>query len=162
MGACRGAGRPSQPANIGSRRSRRWRAAHKAPRALENYYLPGDLERQIEEDRVAKRTGTLRGRKFGLQGIVWIGIILSVFQQFVGINVIFYYSTTLWRAVGFSEDQALLTSVITSVTNILTTLVAITLIDRIGRKPLLLIGAAGMFVTLGTMAICFATASGSG
>ncbi len=56
-----------------------------------------DLERQIEEDRVAKRTGTLRGNKLGLQGIVWIGIILSVFQQFVGINVIFYYSTTLWR-----------------------------------------------------------------
>jgi len=85
-----------------------------------------------------------------------------VFQQFVGINVIFYYSTTLWRAVGFSENSALITSVITSVTNILTTLIAIALIDRIGRKPLLLIGAAGMIVTLATMAICFSTATGHG
>jgi len=64
----------------------------------------------------------LRGPRFGLLPIVWVGILLSVFQQFVGINVIFYYSTTLWRAVGFSEDRALLISVITSVTNILTTL----------------------------------------
>ena len=67
----------------------------------------------------------LRGPCFGLLPIVWVGILLSVFQQFVGINVIFYYSTTLWRAVGFSEDRALLISVITSVTNILTTLRAL-------------------------------------
>jgi MFS family permease len=91
-----------------------------------------------------------------------VGILLSVFQQFVGINVIFYYSTALWRAVGLSENSALLTSVITSVTNILTTLIAISLIDKVGRKPLLLVGAAGMFVTLGTMALCFSTATGTG
>ena len=51
---------------------------------------------------------------------------------------------------------------ITSVTNILTTLIAISLIDKIGRRPLLLIGAAGMVVTLGTMAVCFSAATGSG
>jgi sugar porter (SP) family MFS transporter len=101
----------------------------------------------------------LRGPRFGLQPIVWVGILLSVFQQFVGINVIFYYSTTLWLAVGFSENDALLTSVITSVTNILTTLVAIALIDRVGRRPLLLGGAAGMVVTLATLAVCFSTAT---
>ncbi len=43
----------------------------------------------------------------GLLGIVWVGILLSVFQQFVGINVIFYYSSTLWQAVGFSESSSL-------------------------------------------------------
>ncbi|MBO0851615.1 MAG: MFS transporter, partial [Pseudonocardia sp.] len=100
----------------------------------------------------------LRRRGSGLLPIVWVGILLSVFQQFTGINVIFYYSSVLWQAVGFTEQDALTTSVITSVTNILTTLIAIGLVDRIGRKPLLLIGAAGQFVCLLAMAIVFGTA----
>ncbi|MGV0736481.1 sugar porter family MFS transporter [Mycobacterium syngnathidarum] len=94
----------------------------------------------------------------GLYGIVWIGLGLSIFQQFVGINVIFYYSNVLWEAVGFEESQAFTITVITSVTNIVTTLIAIALIDKIGRKPLLLIGSTGMAVTLGTMAVIFGTA----
>lgn len=138
-------------------------------RAVLARFMGGNVDGLIIEIRQSLASGLdrvrvrdLRGPKFGLMPIVWVGILLSVFQQFVGINVIFYYSTTLWRAVGFSEDSAMLTSVITSVTNIVSTLVAISLIDRIGRKPLLLIGAAGMVLTLGTMAICFSTATGSG
>lgn len=95
----------------------------------------------------------------GIYGIVWVGLGLSIFQQFVGINVIFYYSNVLWEAVGFGESQAFVITVITSITNIVTTLIAIALIDRIGRKPLLLMGSAGMAVTLGTMAVIFGTAS---
>lgn len=101
----------------------------------------------------------LRGPALGLLPIVWIGIGLSVFQQFVGINVIFYYSSVLWQAVGFNEDSSLLITVITSVVNIVTTLIAIACIDRIGRRPLLIIGSAGMAVTLATMAVIFGTAS---
>jgi SP family sugar:H+ symporter-like MFS transporter len=100
----------------------------------------------------------LRGPAFGLLPIVWIGIGLSVFQQFVGINVIFYYSSVLWQAVGFSEKNSLVITVITSVVNIVTTLVAILLIDRVGRRPLLVIGSAGMAVTLGVLAFVFANA----
>jgi sugar porter (SP) family MFS transporter len=107
------------------------------------------------------RMSDIRGR-VGVLPIVWVGILLSVFQQFVGINVIFYYSTTLWRSVGFTESGALTITVITSVTNVVVTLIAISLIDKIGRKPLLLIGSAGMTVTLGLMAICFTQAVGSG
>ncbi|MBX7433231.1 sugar porter family MFS transporter [Mycobacterium sp. Y57] len=98
------------------------------------------------------------GMAGGLYGIVWVGLGLSVFQQFVGINVIFYYSNVLWEAVGFEERHAFIITVITSVTNIATTLIAIALIDKVGRKPLLLIGSTGMAVTLGTMAIIFGTA----
>jgi len=87
-----------------------------------------------------------------------VGLFLSIFQQFVGINVIFYYSNVLWEAVGFDESQAFVITVITSVTNIVTTLIAIALIDRVGRRPLLLVGSAGMAVTLGTMAVIFGTA----
>ncbi len=90
--------------------------------------------------------------------IVWVGLLLSVFQQFVGINVIFYYSNILWEAVGFKESQAFQISVFTSIVNIAVTIVAIALVDRIGRKPLLLTGSIGMAVTLGTMAVCFGTA----
>jgi MFS transporter, SP family, sugar:H+ symporter len=100
----------------------------------------------------------LRGPALGLQPIVWVGIGLSVFQQFVGINVIFYYSSVLWHAVGFSERDSLAITVITSVVNIGTTFIAIALIDRVGRRPLLLIGSAGMALTLGVLAVVFAAA----
>src|SRR6478609_11485053 len=95
----------------------------------------------------------------GIYGIVWVGLGLSIFQQFVGINVIFYYSNVLWQAVGFSADDSAKFTVITSVINVLTTLIAIALIDKIGRKPLLLIGSSGMAVTLITMSVIFANAT---
>jgi sugar porter (SP) family MFS transporter len=95
----------------------------------------------------------------GIYGIVWVGLGLSIFQQFVGINVIFYYSNVLWQAVGFDADQSAIYTVITSVINVLTTLIAIALIDKIGRKPLLLIGSSGMAITLITMSVIFANAT---
>ncbi|QCH22369.1 sugar porter family MFS transporter [Mycobacteroides salmoniphilum] len=101
----------------------------------------------------------LRKPTGGLYAIVWVGVALAVFQQLVGINVIFYYSNVLWQAVGFGETSSFTITVITSITNIATTLVAIALIDRVGRKPLLLIGSAGMAVTLSTMAIVFSMAT---
>lgn len=121
-----------------------------------------EIREAIEEDQLAGKKGSLRGKVFGLQAVVWIGIILSVLQQFVGINVIFYYSTTLWKAVGFQEKDSLTISVATSVTNILVTLVAIALVDRIGRRPILLAGSIGMAASLATMAVAFASATGTG
>ncbi|NHN56746.1 sugar porter family MFS transporter [Calidifontibacter sp. DB0510] len=100
----------------------------------------------------------LKGPAFGLAPIVWVGILLSVFQQFVGINVIFYYSNILWQAVGFDQSQAFLISLISSIINVLTTLIAIATIDKFGRKPLLLVGSAGMTISLAVMAFVFATA----
>ncbi|MGO4494148.1 sugar porter family MFS transporter, partial [Arthrobacter sp. 2YAF22_2] len=100
-----------------------------------------DIKTAIEEDSAAGKKGSLRGKALGLQPVVWIGIILSVLQQFVGINVIFYYSTTLWKAVGFQEKDSLTISVATAITNILVTLVAIALVDRVGRRPILLTGS---------------------
>ena len=100
----------------------------------------------------------LRKPTGGLYGIVWVGVGLSVFQQFVGINVIFYYSNVLWEAVGFKESSSFTITVITSIVNILTTLIAIALIDKVGRKPLLLVGSTGMAITLATMAIIFQSA----
>ncbi len=100
----------------------------------------------------------IKGPALGLLPIVWVGIILAVLQQFVGINAVFYYSNLIWSAVGFDESRAFLTSTIISAVNVIFTFVAIALIDRMGRKPLLLIGSAGMFVTLGILTIVFQTA----
>jgi sugar porter (SP) family MFS transporter len=116
-----------------------------------------EIRRTILRDHDT-RLSDLRRPTGGLLPIVYVGIALSVFQQFVGINVIFYYSSTLWQSVGFSEEDALTQTVTTSITNIAVTLVAIALIDKIGRRRLLMIGSAGMFVTLGTMAVLFSQA----
>ncbi|WP_098406827.1 sugar porter family MFS transporter [Paramicrobacterium agarici] len=120
-----------------------------------------DINKAIEADE-KNASASLRGPKFGLQGVVWIGILLSIFQQFVGINVIFYYSTSLWKAVGFTEEYSLLVSVITAVTNVVLTFVAIFLVDRVGRRPILLTGSVLMTIALGTMALAFSFATKSG
>ncbi|MBM9467425.1 sugar porter family MFS transporter [Nakamurella leprariae] len=108
------------------------------------------------EDKPSLRD--LKGPRLGLHPLVWVGILLAAFQQLVGINVIFYFSNTLWQAVGFDESQSFLISVIGSVTNVLVTVVAILLVDRVGRRPLLLVGSIGMFLSLATMALAFSQA----
>lgn len=95
----------------------------------------------------------------GWRPIIWVGIGLAVFQQLVGINIVFYYGSVLWQAVGFSEADALKINILSGTLSILACLVSIALIDRIGRRPLLLIGSAGMAATLGTLAWCFAQAT---
>ena len=97
----------------------------------------------------------LLGGRTGLLPIVWVGIGLSVFQQLVGINVIFYYSSSLWQSVGIDPSSSFLYSFTTSIINILGTVIAMLLVDRIGRKPLALIGSAGMAVSLGLAAWAF-------
>lgn len=116
------------------------------------------IERESKE-----RKGSVRGNRFGLQPIVWVGIIMAVFQQFVGINVIFYYSTTLWQAVGFKPSQSFLISTISSAINLVMTFIAIWLVDRVGRRPLMLAGSAGMTIALIMVAIAFSqSTTGSG
>ncbi|MGH8048261.1 MAG: sugar porter family MFS transporter [Chthoniobacterales bacterium] len=90
--------------------------------------------------------------------ILWVGIGLAVLQQLVGINVVFYYGEVLWKAAGFSESDALTKNVIGGGVNVGSTFVAIALIDKVGRKPLLMFGSIGMAITLGILAYIFGTA----
>lgn len=117
-----------------------------------------EIRQTIGQDRKPNLSDLL-GRNGRLLPIVWIGISLSILQQFVGINVIFYYSSVLWRAVGFSEQDALKLTVITGAVNIITTLIAIAVIDKFGRKPLLLAGSIGMTLTLGILTVIFGNAA---
>ena len=105
---------------------------------------------------------TLSNGKKRVAPIVWVGLGLAVLQQLVGINVIFYYGSMLWQSVGFGESDAFLSSLINSSINMVMTVVAILLIDKVGRKPLLLVGSIGMMITLGTLALCFLTANPDG
>ncbi|WJS97280.1 sugar porter family MFS transporter [Novosphingobium humi] len=113
--------------------------------------LAADHHRPRLSDLIDKATGRIRP-------IVWTGIGLAVFQQLVGINVVFYYGATLWQAVGFSESYSLQINILSGVVSIAGCLATLMLVDRVGRKPLLLVGSAGMAVTLGVVAWAFSTA----
>ncbi|WP_416305828.1 sugar porter family MFS transporter [Neptunicella sp. SCSIO 80796] len=110
--------------------------------------LAGDHHQPRLSDLIDKVTGKIRT-------IAWIGIGLAVFQQLVGINVVFYYGAVLWQAVGYTESEALLTNVISGAVSIAACIVTLGLVDKIGRKPLLKWGSIGMAITLGIMVYCF-------
>lgn len=80
--------------------------------------------------------------------IIVIGILLSVFQQFVGINVVLYYAGNIFRNMGASTDSSLLQTIIVGVVNLLFTVLAIFTVDKFGRKPLMIIGSLGMAVSM--------------
>jgi SP family sugar:H+ symporter-like MFS transporter len=95
----------------------------------------------------------------GIRKVVWAGIMLAVFQQLVGINVIFYYGATLWQLAGFTEAQSLGINIVSGAVSIAACFLTIAVIDKIGRKPILLIGSAGMAVTLFVMVYAFSHGS---
>jgi SP family sugar:H+ symporter-like MFS transporter len=115
----------------------------------------GEIRASLASDHKPSLSDLITSGK--VRPIVWAGIGLAVFQQLVGINIVFYYGATLWQAVGFSENDALKTNILSGTLSIVACLIAIAVIDRIGRKPLLLIGSAGMATTLGLMAVAFST-----
>jgi SP family xylose:H+ symportor-like MFS transporter len=78
--------------------------------------------------------------------VLIIGILLSVFQQACGINVVLYYAPTIFKGLGFGANAAMYQTVIMGVVNLAFTLVAILTVDKFGRKPLLIIGSLGMAV----------------
>jgi SP family sugar:H+ symporter-like MFS transporter len=137
-----------------------------AERVLTRLFGADEARRKVEEiasslagDHHKPKLSDLRDKATGrIRPILWTGIGLAVFQQLVGINVVFYYGATLWEAVGFSEDYALQTNILSGVLSIGACLLTIAVVDKIGRKPLLLVGSAGMAVTLATVAWAFSTA----
>lgn len=116
--------------------------------------IDASLATDHHRPRLSDLFDKVRGR---IRPIVWVGIGLATFQQLVGINVVFYYGAVLWQAVGFSENDALLINVLSGALSIGACLVTVALIDKIGRKPLLWVGSAGMAVTLGLVTLAFAS-----
>jgi SP family xylose:H+ symportor-like MFS transporter len=89
--------------------------------------------------------------------IIVIGILLSVFQQFVGINVVLYYAPEIFKSMGSGTDAALLQTIIVGAVNLLFTVLAIITVDKFGRKPLMIIGALGMSLAMFSLGFAFFT-----
>ncbi|PSD23899.1 MFS transporter [Stenotrophomonas maltophilia] len=118
--------------------------------------IDASLSNDHHRPRLSDLKSTLTGR---IRPIVWVGVGLACFQQLVGINVVFYYGAVLWQAVGFSENDALLINVLSGALSIGACAVTVLLIDRIGRKPLLWFGSAGMSLSLALVVVAFASGS---
>ncbi|HEX3846792.1 MAG TPA: sugar porter family MFS transporter [Steroidobacteraceae bacterium] len=123
-----------------------------------------DPERMIAEIRasVGETTGgeTTGGEKRNANGllafpIVWVGIGLAFFQQASGINAVMYFGEYLWAAAGFTEQSGLLINVTLGAILVVSTVASMALVDRIGRRPLLLGGSAVMSSTLVILAALF-------
>lgn len=85
--------------------------------------------------------------------VIIIGILLSVFQQFVGINVVLYYAPRIFESMGVARDASMLQTIVMGLVNVIFTVVAILTVDKWGRKPLLITGSIGMSIGMIAMSI---------
>lgn len=137
----------------------------KAESVLASLFGSGAASAKLDEIRASfsedhrPRLSDIKSPSGGIRKVVWAGIMLAAFQQFVGINVIFYYGATLWQLAGFTESQSLLINIVSGAVSIAACFLTIAVIDKIGRKPILLIGSAGMAVTLFAMVYAFSHGS---
>ncbi len=118
----------------------------------------GSARAQVElgeiKDTLRHETGSL-GQLLqpGMKLVLVIGIVLAVLQQITGINVFLYFGTEIFKKMGSETNAALLQNIIVGVVNLSFTIVAIRTVDRIGRKPLMMIGSAGMGISLLAMGL---------
>jgi MFS family permease len=118
-----------------------------------------EIQESINAEILAKRINLF---KRPYRKIIFIGIFVGIFSQLTGIGVVFYYSAQIFSIAGFSSDTSMLQSVILGVTNLIFTLIAMAVIDKIGRKKLLLTGQLGMVIVLGLFGYGLLTGNISG
>jgi SP family xylose:H+ symportor-like MFS transporter len=118
--------------------------------------LSNESEARIVLSEIDESLRERSGRLFAFGAlVVFVGIMLSIFQQFVGINAVLYYAPLMFQNMGASTDSALLQTIIVGVANIVFTLIALVTVDRWGRKPLLILGAAVMAVSMISLGFLF-------
>ena len=117
----------------------------------------GDIDAEVREVReISQREGGLRDLVSPrVRPLLMVGVLLAVFQQITGINTVIYYAPTLLQGAGFGNSAALLANVVNGAVNVGMTIVAIWLLDKVGRRPLLLTGTAGMAVGMAITALSF-------
>jgi sugar porter (SP) family MFS transporter len=136
--------------------------AEAAGRVLERVGGPGFAADALADIRATLDAGEIGRVRFrdllepGLLKVLVIGVVLAVYQQWCGINVIFYYAQEIFTAAGYGVSGVLFNIVITGAVNLVFTLVAIRLVDRRGRRPLMLAGAAGLAVVFGLIGAGYA------
>ncbi len=120
----------------------------KAKSVLRKLYANNETSQTIfQEIKQSVGQATSRGKLFSYgKVVIIIGILLSVFQQFVGINVALYYAPRIFESMGAAKDASMLQTIIMGFVNVLFTVVAILTVDKWGRKPLLITGSIGMSI----------------
>jgi sugar porter (SP) family MFS transporter len=115
------------------------------------------IEAEIREVReVASREASTRDLfSARMRPLLSVGVLLAVFQQVTGINTVIYYAPSLLQGAGFGNSAALLANVVNGAVNVGMTIVAVWLLDRVGRRPLLLSGTTGMAVGMVITALSF-------
>lgn len=144
--------------------SPRWQAAfgqeEKARRILER--IGGDefAQQALADAQQATQTKTEEVHwkalaKPDVRNVLLIGIVLAIFQQWCGINVIFNYAHEIFSAAGYAVSDVLMNIVVTGITNVIFTFVAIYTVDKLGRRSLMLIGSAGLTLIYLILGICY-------
>ncbi|HUT07654.1 MAG TPA: sugar porter family MFS transporter [Candidatus Latescibacteria bacterium] len=122
----------------------------------------GQALREIRDTLASGEIGKVRFRSLfgpGLAKVLVVGVVLAIYQQWCGINVIFYYAQEIFTAAGYGVSGVLFNIVITGTVNLIFTLIAIRLVDRLGRKPLMMAGSAGLAVVFGLIGASYAVHS---
>ncbi len=131
----------------------------RAREVLAKIRKPSDVDAELAEIEASLNQQQGSWRELlspSLRPALVIGIGLAVFQQFTGINTVIYYAPTIFQMAGLhSHSAAILATVGVGVVNVLMTVVALELLDRVGRRPLLLYGLVGMIVSLGILGAAF-------
>lgn len=112
----------------------------------------GEIVQSIDKEAFAHLSVLFRKPYLRL---VLIGVAVGMFNQFTGINVIMYYAPSIFKSAGFSDSASLMQTVIIGATNLVSTVIAMSIIDRVGRRFLLLMGALGMTAFLGLFAVAY-------
>jgi SP family galactose:H+ symporter-like MFS transporter len=131
------------------------------------HFLGRDADAEVGEIRdalAAERGGTWRDLfRPAIRPALMVGIGLAIVQQITGINTVIYYAPTIFKLAGFESDStAIWASVSVSIVNVLSTIIAVRFIDRVGRRPLLIVGLVGMAVSLAALATGFLSSASGG
>ncbi len=126
----------------------------KALKVLKKISGDGNANKILDEIKATTHEKNVPWLSYGFL-IIFIGIMLSVFQQFVGINVVLYYAANIFRNMGASTDSSLMQTIIVGFVNLLFTILAILTVDKFGRKPLMIIGSIGMAISMIALGFAF-------
>lgn len=126
---------------------------------LKKVNCTNDVTKQVGEIKHSLK-GVASSKLFAYgTGVVIVGLLIATFQQFIGINVVLYYAPEIFRGMGMSTDAALFQTILVGIINLSFTVVAIFTVDRFGRRPLMMIGSAGMAISMFVLGTLFFTGS---
>jgi sugar porter (SP) family MFS transporter len=150
--------------NVGqTERARRVLSRSRSQEEVELEFREMEEIKRAEEEQEGDRVGYVELLSPYVRPALIIGIGLAIFQQITGINTVIYYAPTILQGVGFSEGGAIAATALgVGVVNVGFTILAVRIIDRAGRRPLLIIGLIGMVISLALLGVVFATGGAGG